>query len=375
MNLHRQSPWPASVAHHDSSSLQTTGNWTDKATYLWAVWPWPGLLPGLLGPPLLLPEALSTATAGSRWPLVASAALLHFHSEAGTLIPGWQLSCRQQEGSLESQPCKDERSQADGGTAHPGWPAAGGPVPENSSLQHPNFWGDQDVQCHALPLHRAGMTPTPISSWSVSPWAGAATRNSTSSCSDPTRCPSWTATNMTTAASPAGTTPSAASPPSSCSTPRSLRSRPSPLFPCMRPRWTPWRRWTRSMTSTWMSGRSGTWSYMDPSQWASIRLRTNPAFQWLIPDSTDTTATATHCAYDRIVVAGTLLQHAIVPDSATPFDFQAAYGLSSQLVGVLPYVLQLCWDPRTSGSFCINLREPLGPARGVGSGHKVPCAE
>ncbi|XP_034878003.1 deoxyribonuclease-1 isoform X3 [Mirounga angustirostris] len=106
MNLHRQSPWPASVAHHDSSSLQTTGNWTDKATYLWAVWPWPGLLPGLLGPPLLLPEALSMATAGSRWPLVASAALLHFHSEAGTLIPGWQLSCRQQEGSLESQPCK-----------------------------------------------------------------------------------------------------------------------------------------------------------------------------------------------------------------------------------------------------------------------------
>lgn len=40
--------------------------------------------------------------------------------------------------------------------------------------------------------------------------------------------------------------------------------------------------------------------------------------------------------WGRIVVAGTLLQHAIVPDSATPFDFQAAYGLSSQLVGVLP---------------------------------------
>lgn len=40
--------------------------------------------------------------------------------------------------------------------------------------------------------------------------------------------------------------------------------------------------------------------------------------------------------WGRIVVAGTLLQHAIVPDSAAPFDFQAAYGLSSQLVGVLP---------------------------------------
>ncbi|XP_027973400.1 deoxyribonuclease-1 isoform X3 [Eumetopias jubatus] len=72
-------------------------------------------------------------------------------------------------------------------------------------------------------------------------------------------------------------------------------------------------------------------SYVAPSQWASIRLRMNPAFQWLIPDTADTTATATHCAYDRIVVAGTLLQHAIVPDSATPFDFQAAYGLSSEL--------------------------------------------
>lgn len=72
-------------------------------------------------------------------------------------------------------------------------------------------------------------------------------------------------------------------------------------------------------------------SYVVPSQWSSIRLRTSPAFQWLIPDTADTTATSTRCAYDRIVVAGTLLQHAIVPDSATPFNFQAAFGLSSQL--------------------------------------------
>lgn len=34
----------------------------------------------------------------------------------------------------------------------------------------------------------------------------------------------------------------------------------------------------------------------------------------------------------RIVVAGTLLQHAIVPNSAVPFDFQAAYGLSDRTV-------------------------------------------
>ncbi|VFV20835.1 deoxyribonuclease-1 precursor [Lynx pardinus] len=72
-------------------------------------------------------------------------------------------------------------------------------------------------------------------------------------------------------------------------------------------------------------------SYVVPSQWSSIRLRTSPAFQWLIPDTADTTATSTRCAYDRIVVAGTLLQHAIVPDSATPFNFQAAFGLSNQL--------------------------------------------
>ncbi|XP_047693600.1 deoxyribonuclease-1 isoform X3 [Prionailurus viverrinus] len=72
-------------------------------------------------------------------------------------------------------------------------------------------------------------------------------------------------------------------------------------------------------------------SYVVPSQWSSIRLRTRPAFQWLIPDTADTTATSTRCAYDRIVVAGPLLQHAIVPDSAAPFNFQAAFGLSNQL--------------------------------------------
>ncbi|GAB1299949.1 Deoxyribonuclease-1 [Apodemus speciosus] len=72
-------------------------------------------------------------------------------------------------------------------------------------------------------------------------------------------------------------------------------------------------------------------SYVTSSQWSSIRLRTSPIFQWLIPDSADTTATSTHCAYDRIVVAGALLQAAVVPSSAVPFDFQAEYRLSNQL--------------------------------------------
>lgn len=72
-------------------------------------------------------------------------------------------------------------------------------------------------------------------------------------------------------------------------------------------------------------------SYVSSTQWSSIRLRTSPAFQWLIPDSADTTVTSTHCAYDRIVVAGALLQSAVVPNSVGPFDFQAAFGLSKQL--------------------------------------------
>ncbi|XP_012503172.1 PREDICTED: deoxyribonuclease-1 [Propithecus coquereli] len=72
-------------------------------------------------------------------------------------------------------------------------------------------------------------------------------------------------------------------------------------------------------------------SYVTPSQWPSIRLRTNPAFEWLIPDSADTTVTSTHCAYDRIVVSGSLLQGAVVPGSAAPFDFEATYGLSNEL--------------------------------------------
>ncbi|TEA31878.1 hypothetical protein DBR06_SOUSAS8310118 [Sousa chinensis] len=72
-------------------------------------------------------------------------------------------------------------------------------------------------------------------------------------------------------------------------------------------------------------------SYVTPSQWSSIRLRRSPPFHWLIPDTADTTVTSTHCAYDRIVVAGPLLQDAVVPNSAAPFDFQAAYGLSDQM--------------------------------------------
>ncbi|XP_027715501.1 deoxyribonuclease-1 [Vombatus ursinus] len=72
-------------------------------------------------------------------------------------------------------------------------------------------------------------------------------------------------------------------------------------------------------------------TYVTPSHWSSIRLRTDPAFQWLIPDTADTTVTSTDCAYDRIVASGTKLQNAIVPGSATTFDFEAAYKLSHEM--------------------------------------------
>uniref|UniRef100_A0A8C3RKH9 Deoxyribonuclease 1 n=1 Tax=Chelydra serpentina TaxID=8475 RepID=A0A8C3RKH9_CHESE len=42
-------------------------------------------------------------------------------------------------------------------------------------------------------------------------------------------------------------------------------------------------------------------SYVGPQDWPSIRLRTSNAFQWLIPDSADTTVSYTDCAYDRRV--------------------------------------------------------------------------
>lgn len=47
----------------------------------------------------------------------------------------------------------------------------------------------------------------------------------------------------------------------------------------------------------------------------------------------------------RIVVAGALLQAAVVPNSAVPFDFQAVYGLSNKLVRVLSLVwFRLAWS-------------------------------
>ncbi|CAM9466702.1 unnamed protein product [Lampetra planeri] len=70
-------------------------------------------------------------------------------------------------------------------------------------------------------------------------------------------------------------------------------------------------------------------TYVTRKKWSQIRIRMEEGFHWLIGDEIDTTVNAnTRCAYDRIVVKGEPLYRAVVPGSAKPFNFQAAYGLS-----------------------------------------------
>ncbi|XP_073712751.1 deoxyribonuclease-1 [Misgurnus anguillicaudatus] len=60
---------------------------------------------------------------------------------------------------------------------------------------------------------------------------------------------------------------------------------------------------------------------------SKIRLRTEPIYNWLISDSTDTTVTHTDCPYDRIVATSDMMS-AVSPGSAQVFDFMEAQGLS-----------------------------------------------
>ncbi|KAL8175249.1 UNVERIFIED_CONTAM: hypothetical protein K2H54_017348 [Gekko kuhli] len=71
-------------------------------------------------------------------------------------------------------------------------------------------------------------------------------------------------------------------------------------------------------------------SYVRPDDWPHIRLRTSSDFQWLIPDTADTTVTSTDCAYDRIVAAGPKLIGSTGPGTAQVNDFQKTFSLSSK---------------------------------------------
>ncbi|XP_053132587.1 deoxyribonuclease-1-like isoform X2 [Hemicordylus capensis] len=69
-------------------------------------------------------------------------------------------------------------------------------------------------------------------------------------------------------------------------------------------------------------------SFVRPEDWPHIRLRTSSAFQWLIPDTADTTVTNTVCAYDRIVTTGYRLRDGTLPGTAKVNNFQQTFNLS-----------------------------------------------
>ncbi|CAK6960833.1 deoxyribonuclease-1-like [Scomber scombrus] len=72
-------------------------------------------------------------------------------------------------------------------------------------------------------------------------------------------------------------------------------------------------------------------SYVSKKDMKNIRIRTDKNFHWLIGDDVDTTAsTKNNHTYDRIVIYGDDMLHAVVPNSAKPFNFHQAYGLSEE---------------------------------------------
>uniref|UniRef100_A0A672YXH5 Deoxyribonuclease n=1 Tax=Sphaeramia orbicularis TaxID=375764 RepID=A0A672YXH5_9TELE len=72
-------------------------------------------------------------------------------------------------------------------------------------------------------------------------------------------------------------------------------------------------------------------SYLAKKNRGKVRLITDQNLYWLISDDIDTTVrSSTSCAYDRIVVHGEKFYQQVVPSSAKPFDFQAAYQLTEE---------------------------------------------
>ncbi|XP_035518727.1 deoxyribonuclease-1-like [Morone saxatilis] len=71
--------------------------------------------------------------------------------------------------------------------------------------------------------------------------------------------------------------------------------------------------------------------YVSKKEMKGIRIRSDKNFHWLIGDDVDTTASNRNDhTYDRIVVYGDDMLQAVVPNSAKPFNFQKAYGLSEE---------------------------------------------
>uniref|UniRef100_A0AC11EF31 Deoxyribonuclease-1 n=1 Tax=Ovis aries TaxID=9940 RepID=A0AC11EF31_SHEEP len=276
-----------------------------------------------------------------------------------TGAPPWDPQHR---GELE----EDEGHQADRAAARPRWLAAAGPVLEDSCLQHPHLRGDQDVQCYALQLYcadPASLRHRPHPGGQRQPPGGRGEApgrsqpvgevESQEARGEPSHRDTGVGPNKVSvldtyqyddgcescgndsfSREPAVVKFSSPSTKVKAFAIVPLHSAPSDAVAEINSLYDVYldvqQKWDLNDIML-MGDFNADCSYVTSSQWSSIRLRTSSTFQWLIPDSADTTATSTNCAYDRIVVAGSLLQSSVVPGSAVPFDFQAAYGLSNEM--------------------------------------------
>ncbi|XP_024857949.1 deoxyribonuclease 1 like 4, tandem duplicate 1 [Kryptolebias marmoratus] len=72
-------------------------------------------------------------------------------------------------------------------------------------------------------------------------------------------------------------------------------------------------------------------AYVSQKDMRTIRIRSDKNFHWLIGDDVDTTASTQNShTYDRIVVYGDDMLHAVVPKSAKTFNFQKAFNLTDE---------------------------------------------
>ncbi|XP_010168358.1 deoxyribonuclease gamma [Antrostomus carolinensis] len=105
-------------------------------------------------------------------------------------------------------------------------------------------------------------------------------------------------------------------------------------------------------------------SYVPQKQWKNIRLRTYSEFIWLIGDKNDTTVKrSTSCPYDRIVVSGQKLVHAIMPHSVNIFDFQKDFQMTEeQALGVSDH-FPVEFELQTRGGFFSWLKSQFSKRR------------
>ncbi|XP_036387609.1 deoxyribonuclease-1-like [Megalops cyprinoides] len=102
-------------------------------------------------------------------------------------------------------------------------------------------------------------------------------------------------------------------------------------------------------------------AYVSNKKMKEIRIRSDKNFHWLIGDDVDTTAnTGNDHTYDRIVVYGDDMLKAVVPNSAQPFNFQKAFGLTEESA------------LNVSDHYPVEVELKTRTARGQSSGNQYP---